>query len=85
MGVALPDLPTGTVTLLFSDVDRSTELVKRLGERYGDVLAQHRDLLRQAFDAHGGVEIDTQGDAFFVAFAHAADAAGRRSPRSPRF
>jgi class 3 adenylate cyclase len=74
MGRALPDLPTGTVTLLFSDVDRSTELVKRLGGSYGDVLAQHRDLLRQAFDAHGGVEIDTQGDAFFVTFAHARDA-----------
>src|SRR5205823_5908519 len=74
MGGALPELPTGTVTLLFSDVDRSTELVKRLGERYGDVLAQHRDLLRHAFNAHQGVEIDTQGDAFFVTFVHARDA-----------
>src|SRR6266516_7177691 len=74
MGVALSELPTGTVTLLFSDVDRSTELVKRLGGRYGDVLAQHRELLRHAFTAHGGVEIDTQGDAFFVTFVHARDA-----------
>ncbi len=74
MGVALPELPTGTVTLLFSDVDRSTELVKRLGERYGEVLTQHRGLLRQAFEEHRGIEIDTQGDAFFVAFGAARDA-----------
>jgi len=70
----LADLPTGTVTLLFSDVDGSTELVKRLGERYGEVLADHRTLLRHAFAEHRGVEIDTQGDAFFVAFGSARDA-----------
>jgi class 3 adenylate cyclase len=67
-------LPSGTVTLLFTDVDRSTELVKRLQERYGAVLAKHRDVLRAAFADHGGTEIDTQGDAFFVAFGHARDA-----------
>jgi class 3 adenylate cyclase len=70
---SVSQLPTGTVTLLFSDVDRSTELVKRLGERYGDVLAEHRRLLRRAFEGHGGIEIDTQGDAFFVAFSSARD------------
>jgi class 3 adenylate cyclase len=70
----LADLPTGTVTLLFSDVDGSTELVKRLGERNGEVLADHRTLLRHAFAEHRGVEIDTQGDAFFVAFGSARDA-----------
>jgi class 3 adenylate cyclase len=70
----VPELPTGTVTLLFSDVDRSTELVKRLGENYGDVLAQHRGLLRQGFEEHNGIEIDTQGDAFFVVFGSARDA-----------
>jgi class 3 adenylate cyclase len=64
-------LPTGTVTLLFTDVDASTELVKGLGERYGAVLAEHRDLLRRSFAAHDGVEVDTQGDSFFVAFGSA--------------
>jgi class 3 adenylate cyclase len=67
-------LPSGTVTLLFTDVDRSTELVKKLQERYGAVLAKHRDLLRAEFANHGGTEVDTQGDAFFVAFGHARDA-----------
>jgi predicted ATPase len=62
-------LPTGTVTLLFTDVEGSTRLLDALGERYRDVLAEHRRLLREAFAAHGGVEVDTQGDAFFVAFA----------------
>ncbi len=70
----MTELPIGTVTLLFSDVDGSTELVKRLGERYGEVLAQHRVILRRAFDEHRGTEIDTQGDAFFVAFGSAGDA-----------
>src|SRR6266705_406423 len=70
----MTELPGGTVTLLFSDVDRSTELVKRLGERYGEVLADHRRLLRGAFAEHRGIEIDTQGDAFFVAFSSARDA-----------
>ena len=65
------ELPTGTVTLLLSDVDASTELVKRLGERYGAVLAEHRELLRKAFTDHEGAEVDTQGDAFFVGFAGA--------------
>src|SRR5689334_20383490 len=63
------DLPGGTVTLLFTDVDHSTDLVKRLQERYAEALARHRTLLRAAFAMHGGAEVDTQGDAFFVAFA----------------
>jgi class 3 adenylate cyclase len=62
------------VTLLFTDIDHSTELVKKLQGQYGDSLAVHRELLRAAFAEHHGAEIDTQGDAFFVAFAHAADA-----------
>ena len=70
----MADLPDGTVTFLFTDVDRSTELVKRLQERYGPVLAEHRALLRAAFAEHGGAEVDTQGDAFFVAFSDARDA-----------
>jgi len=68
---ALAELRDGTVTFLFTDVDRSTELVKRLQERYGTVLAKHRALLRAAFAERGGAEIDTQGDAFFVAFTRA--------------
>jgi class 3 adenylate cyclase len=68
------EFPTGTVTFLFTDVDRSTELVKRLQERFSSVLATHRDLLRVAFVEHGGTEVDTQGDAFFVAFGRVPDA-----------
>jgi class 3 adenylate cyclase len=70
----MADPPQGTVTLLFTDVDRSTELVKKLQEQYSESLVAHRELLRAAFAEHDGAEIDTQGDAFFVAFAHAAEA-----------
>jgi class 3 adenylate cyclase len=68
-------LPAGTVTFVFSDIERSTDLLKRLGDGYGDLLADHRRILRETFAAHGGVEIDSQGDAFFFAFARARDAA----------
>ena len=76
------ELPRGTVTFLFTDIEGSTRLLHELGERYAEALADHRRLLREAFAAHGGVEIDTQGDAFFYAFpdageAVAAAAAGR--------
>jgi len=67
-------LPSGTVTFVFSDVERSTALLKELGDRYGDLLDEHRRLMRERFAAHGGVEIDTQGDAFFFAFSRARDA-----------
>jgi predicted ATPase/class 3 adenylate cyclase len=67
-------LPTGTVTFLFTDVEGSTRLLHELGDRYGKVLADHRRALRDSFARHGGVEVDTQGDAFFVAFAKASDA-----------
>jgi class 3 adenylate cyclase len=70
----MAELPGGTVTFLFTDVECSTELVKRLQERYAEVLAAHYDLLRGVFAAHGGVEIGTQGDALFVAFSRARDA-----------
>ena len=70
----MPELPHGTVTLLFTDVEGSTRLARLLGVRYDDSLAAHRRLLREAFAAHGGVEVDTQGDAFFFAFARARDA-----------
>ena len=68
------DLPTGTVTLLFTDIEGSTRLLHELGDAYADVLAEHRRVVRDAFSRHGGVEVDTQGDAFFVAFVRAADA-----------
>jgi predicted ATPase len=66
------ELPTGTVTFLFTDVEGSTELLHELGaEAYAEALAQHRRIVRGACTAEGGVEVDTQGDAFFVAFASA--------------
>ena len=67
-------LPSGTVTFVFSDLEGSTGLLKRLGERYADVIAEHRRLVREHFGARDGVEIDTQGDSFFYAFARARDA-----------
>jgi len=67
-------LPTGTVTLLFTDIEGSTRLLTRLGERYSEVLAKFRHLLRSVFADFHGYEVDMQGDAFFVVFARAADA-----------
>ncbi len=69
-----PGLPTGTVTFLFTDVEGSTRLLREHGQKYAAMLDEHRRVLRQAFEAHEGVEVDTQGDAFFVAFSRAADA-----------
>ncbi|MBV9232063.1 MAG: adenylate/guanylate cyclase domain-containing protein [Chloroflexi bacterium] len=71
---ALPDLPRGTVTLLFTDMEGSTRLLRQLGDGYATVLAQCRRLLRTAFQTYDGCEVDTQGDAFLVAFARAIDA-----------
>jgi predicted ATPase len=69
------ELPSGTVTFLFTDVEGSTRLLQELGaEGYAAALAEHRWLLREAFSRHGGVEVDTQGDAFFVAFPTAPGA-----------
>jgi len=68
------DLPTGTVTLLFTDIEGSTLLLQQLGERYSNVLNEYRDLLRAAFSEHNGHEVDTQGDVFFVIFVRARDA-----------
>jgi class 3 adenylate cyclase len=67
-------LPTGTVTLVFTDIEGSTFLLRRLGDRYGDVLSEHRRIIRGAFGDAGGVEVDRQGDAFFFAFSRAGDA-----------
>jgi class 3 adenylate cyclase len=71
----MTELPSGTVTFLFTDVEGSTRLLKQLRDGYGELLAEHRRILRTAFAEHGGQEIDTQGDAFFVAFRRAKDAA----------
>jgi predicted ATPase len=69
------DLPSGTVTFLFTDIEGSTKLLRELeAEDYAQALAEHRRILREAFGAHGGVEVDTQGDAFFVAFPTAPGA-----------
>src|SRR5215471_20977813 len=67
-------LPHGTVTLLFTDIEGSTRLLQELGDEYADVLADHRRRLREEFGRHGGVEVGTEGDAFFVAFDKASDA-----------
>src|SRR6478735_2240403 len=68
------DFPAGVVTLLFTDVEGSTRLLHELGDGYGEALLGHRRRLRAAFAKHEGVEVDTQGDAFFVAFARASNA-----------
>jgi predicted ATPase/class 3 adenylate cyclase len=69
------DLPTGTVTFLFTDVEGSTRLLHELGtEAYAAALAEHRRVVREACAGHGGVEVDTQGDAFFFAFPTAPSA-----------
>ncbi|MGZ4338185.1 MAG: ATP-binding protein, partial [Gaiellaceae bacterium] len=70
----MAELPTGTVTFLFTDVEGSTRLLHERGDAYADLLGEYRRALRECFGRHGGVEVDTQGDAFFVAFARASDA-----------
>ena len=68
----MPDLPSGTVTFVFSDLEGSTRLLKELGDDgYVSMLGTHRALVREVFAAHGGSEIDTQGDAFFYSFSRA--------------
>ena len=70
----MSEFPSGAVTFLFTDIEGSTRLVKALRERYPQVLAEHQRLVRAAIAAQGGHEVDTQGDAFFVAFAGAKQA-----------
>jgi class 3 adenylate cyclase len=70
----VPDLPRGTVTFVFTDVEDSTELLKRLGDAYTELLTGHRRIVRDAFTASDGIEMDTQGDAFFFVFPRARDA-----------
>ena len=70
----MAELPVGTVTFVFTDIEESTELLKRLGDEYKEVLTRHRRIVRDAFGARDGVEMDTQGDAFFFVFGRAKDA-----------
>jgi YVTN family beta-propeller protein len=70
------ELPSGTVTFFFTDIEGSTRLLKRLGDGYAEVMAEHQRLVRAAAEERGGREIDTQGDSFFFAFARANAALG---------
>jgi class 3 adenylate cyclase len=71
----MSQLPSGTVTFVFTDIEGSTRLLQELGdEAYGQVSGDHRRLVRETFGEHGGTEIDTQGDAFFFSFSRARDA-----------
>jgi class 3 adenylate cyclase len=78
-------LPAGTVTFLFTDIEGSTRLLQELGDRYAEIVRDHRRLVREALGAHEGREVDTQGDAFFYSFARAREAvagavAAQRAP-----
>jgi class 3 adenylate cyclase len=71
----MPNLPSGTVTFLFSDIEGSTALLKQLGdEQYAELLRTHRRIVRETFGLYHGQEIDTQGDAFFYSFHRAREA-----------
>jgi predicted ATPase/class 3 adenylate cyclase len=68
-------LPSGTVTLLFTDIENSTLLLQELGDRWPEVVQDHRRLIRAAIEAHQGIVVDTEGDSFFIAFPSALDGA----------
>jgi class 3 adenylate cyclase len=70
----MAELPSGTVTFLFSDIEGSTRLLRQLGDRWEDALARHNQILRDAFAESGGREVDCQGDAFFAVFPRARNA-----------
>lgn len=70
----MSELPSGTVTFLFSDIEGSTRLLQEVGDAYADLLADHRRRLREVFARHGGIELGTQGDSFFVVFSRASGA-----------
>src|ERR1700686_5282762 len=69
-----PELPTGTVTFLFTDIEGSTRLLQELGDMWGDVLQEQRHVMRAAITANQGIELGTEGVSFFVVFASATDA-----------
>jgi hypothetical protein len=70
----MSEFPTGTVTFLFTDIEGSTDLARRLGNRWPDVLGAHHEIVRRAIGDHDGVEVLNEGDAFFAVFGLAADA-----------
>jgi class 3 adenylate cyclase len=70
----MAELPTGTVTFLFTDVEGSTGLVGKLGDAYGSAMAEHRRILREAIAGSNGHEVDSRGDEFFAAFQRTRDA-----------
>src|SRR5512137_1091075 len=74
--IPFSDLPEGTVTFLFTDIEGSTQLLARLRDKYAILLEDHHRILRQAITNWDGHEVDTQGDAFFVAFSRATQAVG---------
>ncbi|HEY6069028.1 MAG TPA: adenylate/guanylate cyclase domain-containing protein, partial [Gaiellaceae bacterium] len=80
----MAEAPSGTVTLLFTDIEGSTKLLHRSGELYAELLADHRSIMRASFDSHDGYEVDIEGDAFFVVFqsANAAIAAATEAQRA---
>jgi predicted ATPase len=73
------ELPTGTVTFLFTDIEGSTRILSDLGDEYADVLSEHHRRIREAVDRHGGVEMGTEGDAFFLVFPQARQAVAAAS------
>ena len=73
-GLPFTDLPEGTVTFLFTDIEGSTELLKQLGDEYATLLSEQREILRETFALWNGQEVDTQGDSFFVSFPRATQA-----------
>ncbi len=72
--MSIRELPSGTVTFLFSDIKGSTGLLRELGDEYADLLQDHRRIFREAIDKHGGIEISTEGDSFFVVFPRPLEA-----------
>jgi predicted ATPase/class 3 adenylate cyclase len=78
-------LPSGVVSFLFTDIEGSTRLLQRLGDEYNDTLTEHRRILRDAIGRHGGVEVDTQGDSFLIAFTRASDAVAAASSAQEAF
>ena len=80
----MAELPQGTVTFLFTDIEGSTQLLKQLGDRYGELLADHKRILREAADERDGREVDNQGDSFFFVFSRANAALGGRRRRPAR-
>src|SRR5205809_813366 len=72
LAIAASELPSGTLTFLFTDIEGSTRLLKQLGrERYGKLIAVHDRVLRAVLGEHGGIEVDRQGDSFFAVFRSA--------------